>query len=139
MPNLKMRNIPIIIVILTGILLNSCCLLIKEKHLGNNLYLSEYDNIDRRILYSEKRCTGSGVEIVPMTVLDISYDSKWIIAKSGSMDQDSTYEYWIIKNHYETPPDATIIKSNTLGPLTFEIFQMKLQNNNIDLKLKEIN
>ena len=79
-----MKKIATLILILTGFTFSSCCLFIKEVNLGNNLYLSEYDNVDRSILYSEKKCTGTGIEIVPMTILEISYDKKWIIEKTGS-------------------------------------------------------
>jgi hypothetical protein len=64
------------------ILVNSCCLGAKETFLGNNIYLSEYDNVDRRILYQKESCAISGAEIVPMTVTEIAYNSEWIIAKS---------------------------------------------------------
>lgn len=64
------------------IVLNSCCFGAKENYLGNNIYLSEYDNVDRRILYQEESCATSGIEIVPMTVLEIAHNSEWIIAKS---------------------------------------------------------
>jgi hypothetical protein len=64
--------------------LNSCCIGAKEDYLGNNIYLSEYDNVDRRILYQTERYATSGVEIVPMTVLEIAYNNNWIIAKTGN-------------------------------------------------------
>lgn len=48
--------------------LESCEFGAKEEYLGNNLYLSEYDCVDRRILYQLKKQSVSGVEIVPMTV-----------------------------------------------------------------------
>ena len=93
-------------IFLLGIFLSSCCLTVEEEYLGNNLYLSEYDNVDRRVLYSEKNCSGSGVEIVPMTILEFSYNDKWIIAKSGSQRQKSNFGYWIIQNSYQSKPDA---------------------------------
>jgi len=128
------------LIFILGILttLNSCCLFIKEESLGNNLYLSEYDNVDRRILYSKESCSGSGVEIVPMTVLEYDYDSKWIIAKSGTKGHESENEYWIIRNDFDSEPTSEIIMSNTLGPMNFESFSKELANRQIKLKLKRI-
>lgn len=133
-----MKKIATLILILTGLTFSSCCLFIKEVNLGNNLYLSEYDNVDRSILYSEKKCTGTGIEIVPMTVLEISYDKKWIIAKTGSSYQTKNFEYWIIKNDYEKKPNAEIIKANTLGHMNYEKFVYELKKNDIQLVLKTI-
>jgi hypothetical protein len=126
-----------ILLLLTSIW-SSCCLSVKEKYLGNNLYLSEFDNIDRRILYSEDRCSGSGIEIVPMTVIEIAYNDQWIIAKTDSKKYELEFEYWIIKNHYETEPNAETIKDNTEGPYGFKYFQAKLLEYNIDLVLEKI-
>ena len=52
---LNLRTIVIIGLITT---LHSCCPFIKEEHVGNNLYLSEYDDVDRRILYSNESARG---------------------------------------------------------------------------------
>lgn len=120
------------------ILMGGCCLTIKEEHLGNNLYLSEYDNVDRRILYSEGSCTGSGTEIVPMTVMEYAFNSEWIIAKSGNMQTNSNTQYWIIKNNYDFEPSAEVIKSNTLGPLDLESFTWELMRKDIQLTLAKV-
>jgi hypothetical protein len=72
------------------------------------MYLSEYDNVDRRILFSEETCSGSGVEIVPMTVLEFAYNSQWIIAKSGNKRTGIDIHYWIIKNGYEVEPTVEV-------------------------------
>ena len=63
------------------IALNSYCIGTKENHLGNNIYLSEYDNVDKRILYQTESCAQSGIEIVPMTITEISHNSEWIKIK----------------------------------------------------------
>lgn len=120
------------------ILFSSCCLTIKEEHLGNNLYLSEYDKVDRRILYSEKRCTGTGVVIVPMTVLEYGYNTNWIIAKSGDGRTNSNIQYWIIKNDYDFKPDADIIKANMIETFDMVTFNAELKSNKIKLELKKI-
>ncbi len=133
-----MKKITTLIFILTVITFSSCCLFIKEEHLGNNLYLSEFDKVDRRILFSEKKCSGSGVEIVPMTVLEISYNQKWIIAKTGSSYQTTNFEYWIIMNYYENTPNAETIKANTLGPMNNEVFLNELIKKDIPLVLRVI-
>jgi hypothetical protein len=104
-------------------LYNSCCPFIKEENLGNNFYLSEYDNVDRRILYSEKACSNSGIEMVPMTVTEYAYDLKWIVAKSSLSRQGKDFQYWIIDKSFKVKiiqdNDSTInmIKSHVLGPL----------------------
>ena len=133
-------NLKFSLFIFLGLLsiMTCCCPFIKEEHLGNNLYLSEYDNVDRRILYSEETCSGSGIEIVPMTVLEYGFNSEWIIAKSGSKRTNSNIQYWIIKNYYDVEPTAEVIKSNILGPLDLETFSSELTNKEIQLNLKRI-
>lgn len=133
-----MKYIAVLILTVIGLSFSSCCSFIKEQHLGNNLYLSEYDHVDRRILCSEEKCSGSGVVIVPMTVLEIASNSQWIIAKSGSKNQTTTFKYWIIKNNYEISPKAETIKANTLGPMDYKTFMTELKNNNIRLILEAI-
>jgi hypothetical protein len=118
-------------------ILSSCCPF-KEEHLGNNLYLSEYDNVDRRIFYSEESCSGSGTEIVPMTVMEYAYNSEWIIAKSENKRTNSDIQYWIIKNDYDVEPTEEFIKSNVLGPLYLELFTKELRVKKIQLTLKKI-
>lgn len=120
------------------ITLNSCCLGAKEEYLGNNLYLSEYDNYDIRILYQEYSCASSGIEIVPMTILEISHNSEWIIVKSGNKRKYSEFKYWVIKNNYENLPDSETVKMNTTEFEKQENFKKFLTENNIELKLKKI-
>ena len=94
----------------------SCCVGAKEDYLGNNIYLSEYDNVDRRIFYQTESCATTGVVIVPMTVLEIGYNDKWIIAKTGNGNKRTEaeyFKYWTIKNDYEKIPDSETVKSNT--------------------------
>lgn len=121
--------------------LNSCCVGAKEDYLGNNIYLSEYDNVDRRILYQTQSCASTGVEIVPMTVLEISHNQKWIIAKTGygkiRTDEDY-FKYWVIKNDYESLPDAETVKLNTTTFNDLDGFEKFLTENNIDLELRRI-
>jgi hypothetical protein len=120
------------------LLFTSCCLTISEEHLGNNLYLSEFDNVDRLILYSEESCTGSGAVIVPMTVMEYAYNSEWIIAKSANKRENTNIQYWIIKNHYPSVPSLSTIRSNINGPLDLESFNAELKNKDIRLRLREI-
>lgn len=115
----------------------SCCIGAKEEFLGNNLYLSEYDNIDRRIIYNEEKCSVSGTEIIPMTVSEYAYNSQWIIAKTYSR-YDTIVQYWIIRNSYDLPPVVDTIKANTIGPLNIEDFKKILKKNRINLVLKTI-
>jgi hypothetical protein len=118
--------------------ITSCCFSIKEEHLGNNLYLSEFDNVDRCILYSEEGCTGSGIQIVPITVMEYNYNSEWIIAKAGNKRSNSDFSYWIIKNNYDDEPTVKIITSNTTGPLGFDEFTRELIIRKINLKLRKV-
>ena len=119
-------------------ILNSCCLGAKEEYLGNNLYLSEYDNYDIRILYQEYSCATSGAEIVPMTVLEMSYNSEWIIAKSGNKREKSEFKYWVIRNSYEKSPNSETVLKNRIEFNEFEKFESHLAEKNIELKLKNI-
>lgn len=134
------RKIPLILIGLIFLLtLKSCCIGVKEEYLGSNMYLSEYDIIDRKILYQTSSCATSGVEIVPMTVLEISYDDNWIIAKSGNKRENSDIEYWIIKNRYlKKPLTSEIIKKNTTQFTNYSSFKSYLIDNDIDLELKKI-
>ncbi|WP_299444307.1 hypothetical protein [uncultured Aquimarina sp.] len=118
--------------------LNSCCFEAKENHLGNNIYLSEYDNVDLRILYQKESCAQSGVEIVPMTILEIAHNSEWIIAKSGNKRSNSDFKYWIIQNSYSNTPDAETVKLNTKGPLDKKAFENLIMERSIELELKSI-
>lgn len=130
------------LLIVSILVFNSCCFT-KEEYLGNNFILSEYDNVDRRILYSEKTCTVSGIEIVPMTVLEYAYDSKWIIAKSGSRE-NVNYQYWIIDKDFKVDlikdNDSTlnIIRSHVNGPNDSSSFVKQLRIAKINLVLKKI-
>ena len=120
------------------IVLNSCCFGTKENHLGNNIYLSEYDNVDRRILYKTEKCANTGSEIVPMTVLEISHNSEWIIAKSGNKRAKSDFKYWVIKNNYDQIPKPEIIIKNTTEFNDFDLFKSFLTENKINLELKKV-
>ncbi|NTS42886.1 hypothetical protein HRG84_18505 [Flavisolibacter sp. BT320] len=125
-------------------LIHSCCGFIKEKHLGNNFRLSEYDNVDRRILYSEEKCSGSGIEIVPMTVTEYANDAKWIIAKSRTSRFGTEYQYWIINKDFKIETVANgessnnVIKSHVSGPLDSASFVEVVNAKRIGLVLKKI-
>ena len=120
------------------IVLNSCCFGTKENHLGNNIYLSEYDNVDRRILYKTEKCANTGSEIVPMTVLEISNNSEWIIVKSGNKRAESDFKYWVIKNTYDQLPNSEIIKKYTTEFNDYDLFKAFLVENKINLELNKI-
>jgi hypothetical protein len=135
-----------IMVLLFGLiaLYASCCPFIKEESLGNNFYLSEYDNVDRRILYSEESCSNSGIEIVPMTVAEYAYNSKWIIAKSSASRQTAENKYWIVDKSFKVKiiqdNDSTInvIKSHVFGPYDSTRFVQLLLTKDIELILRRI-
>ena len=125
------------------ILYNSCCPFIKEESLGNNFYLSEYDNVDRRILYSEESCSNSGIEIVPMTITEYAYNSNWIIAKSSVSGQMAENKYWIVDKKFKVKiiqnNDSTIgvIKSHVFGPFDSTKFTQFLIAKDIKLTLRK--
>ncbi|RYE37345.1 MAG: hypothetical protein EOP48_28905 [Sphingobacteriales bacterium] len=127
-----------------SLFLGGCCGFVEEEHLGNNFRLSEYDNVDRRILYSEEKCSGSGIEIVPMTVTEYAYDSKWIIAKSRTSRFETAFQYWIIDKgakievKAESGSTSNVIKPYLTGPLDSVSFIQMINANNIDLTLKKI-
>jgi hypothetical protein len=149
-PNSKIDNNKVIqlkiILLLFGLmtLYNSCCPFIKEESLGNNFYLSEYDNVDRRILYSEESCSNSGIEIVPMTVTEYADNSKWIIAKSSTSRQTAESKYWLVDKDFKVKiihdNDSTIniIKSHVFGPFDSTNFVQLLLDKDIKLTLKKI-
>jgi hypothetical protein len=128
------------------LIFHSCddCGFIKEQSLGNSFVLSEYDNVDRRILYSEERCSGSGIEIVPMTVTEYANDSKWIIAKSRTSRFETEYQYWIIRKDFKVKllqdngSTLNTIKSYVYGPFDSTTFTNKLHADKIGLMLKKI-
>ncbi|MCG2432226.1 hypothetical protein [Aequorivita xiaoshiensis] len=131
-------RIPLTFLFISALLtFNSCCIGVKEDYLGNNIYLSEYDNVDRRILYQNESCATSGIEIVPITVNEISHNSNWIIAKSGNKNGNENVKYWVIKNNYKNIPDAETVKKNTTEFDDAYLFEYYLKNNDIKLPLEK--
>ncbi len=136
----------IALIISTGFAFYSCIdsAFIKEERLGNNFILSEFDNVDRRIFYCQTSCSGSGIEIVPMTVTEYAQDKKWIIAKSRTSRFGTDYQYWIINKDFtlkkmqDYDNTLSILKSNVYGPFDSSTFITKLQANSINLILKKI-
>jgi hypothetical protein len=118
---MKTLNVPFILIVIIINLLYSCCFSVNEKQLGKNLYLSEYDNVDRRILYSKERCTGNGIELIPMTVTEFSYNTNWVLAKTNTRRANS--QYWIIdKSLLETINNyndltTNVIHESVIGPI----------------------
>ena len=94
--------------------------------------------MDRRILYKKEKCANTGSEIVPMTVLEISHNSDWIIAKSGNKRTKSDFKYWVIKNNYNQTPNPEIIIKNTTEFNDFDLFKSFLTENKINLELKRV-
>lgn len=126
-----------VIITMFVLITNSCGVSVKETNLGNNLYLSEYDCVDRRILYQTKKQSVSGIEIIPMTVSEINYDKKWIIAKSINSKSDDA-KYWIIQNRYDKTSTPEQVKENTFGPLNKDEFDKYIKKHKITLTLKQI-
>ena len=141
---LDMRKTTGLLMVALSLFFHSCCWSAKEDHLGNNFRVSEYDNVDRRILYSEERCAVSGIEIVPMTVTAYANNSKWIIAQSRTSRFGTAYQYWIINKDFNVNAGAKgdsmndLIKSHVFGPLDSASFVQMVNANRIDLTLKKI-
>lgn len=139
-----MRKTAFLLIFGFTLFFQNCCGWVKEEDLGKNLKLTEYDNIDRRILYSEERCSGTGIEIVPMTVTAYANDSKWIIAKTRTSRFGTEFQYWIINKDFKietTQKENNLyntIKLNVSGPLDSTTFQQLLKKHRITLKLKNI-
>ena len=117
---------------------NSCCIGAKEDYLGNNIYLSEYNNIDRRILYQKGEYAPTSVEIIPMTVLEMAHNSEWILAKTGTRFEKNNFKYWLVKNNYENIPDSETVIKNTTKFNDYDLFKLYLVENNIKLELEII-
>ena len=82
------------------------------------------------------------MNIVPMTVLEYAYDSKWIIAKSGSKEGTDS-QFWIIDKDFKvdcSDNDSTlnIIKAHVNGPFDSASFIEQLHSDRISLVLKKI-
>lgn len=120
----------------------SCNSFVKDKNLGNFFVLSEYDNIDRRILYTKDGNSNLGIEVVPMTVIEYANNSKWIIAKSSKSRFENNYEYWIIDKEFDKSKNVENIIKNIkpymLGPIDSLTFIKKLAEQKIDLTFKKI-
>jgi len=119
------------------IIFTSCNISSKETTIGKNIYLSEYDKVDRRIIYKDKEST-SVLELVPMTVLEIAHNERWIIAKSKSTNHKHS-KYWIIKKDMSDEFKVQTIKNSIDGPLSFDDFKNELIDKSIKLKLQKIN
>jgi hypothetical protein len=139
---MKKKTKQILNIIIIVFSLHSCCVGAKEDYLGNNIYLSEFDNIDRRILYQTESCATSGVEIIPMTVLEIGSNNKWIVAKTGNgrnQEDEKFFKFWVIKKMYESLPNSETVKNNTKEFQHRKDFENFLAENNIELRLNKIN
>jgi hypothetical protein len=73
-----------------------------------------------------------------MTILEIAHNSSWIIAKSESKRYNDNIRFWVIKNNYNNIPDSKVVKGNTIEFDNYNSFKSYLDNNNINLILKEI-
>lgn len=135
-----------IILLFFGIMIfyNSCCPFINEEALGNGFYLSEYDDVDRRIVYSENICSNSSIEIVPMTVVEYAYSPNWIIAKSSTSKHKDENEYWIVDKSFKAKIGLSndsiinVIKSHVFGPFDSTRFKQLLLDKDIKLTLNKV-
>jgi hypothetical protein len=139
---IKRKLVNLIIVFqLTILIFNSCCLGVKSENLGNNFVYSEYDAFDRRVLYTKDKCSGMGIEIVPMRVIGYAFDSKWIIAESTN-SQSTESQFWIIEKYlfpdYDDEKIKNAIDQNMFGPMDKVSFKREIRNRGILLSLKTL-
>ncbi len=76
-----------------------------------------------------------------MTVLEIGNNDKWIVAKTGygkNQKEESFFKFWVIKNDYESLPDAETVKRNTTEFENRQDFDNFLTENKIELELNKI-
>jgi len=93
-------------------------------------------------MYSNERCTGNGIELIPMTVTEFSYNTNWILAKTKNGEFIS--QFWIIdksvletlKNYNDVTPK--VIGENVIGPLDSVTFENQILARNINLPLEVI-
>ena len=122
--------------------LNSCCIGAKEDYFGNNIYLSEYDNVDRKILYQTESCAY-------FRNRNSSNDCFWklriitngLLRKHGNgrkRTEGKFFNYWVIKNDYESLPDSETVKRNTTEFVSRQDFDKFLTENKIELELNKI-
>jgi len=87
-------------------------------------------------MYCSDGCCNSVIDVVPQTVLEYDYNSKWIIAKA---DSALYYTYWIIdKESISNKTDNyKNIKEHIRGPLDSVTFSSILSKDKINLRLKK--
>ena len=90
-------------------------------------------------------CCHSGLPIVPgrkdtiiSYVEEAKSDKNWVIVKAVNKDQ--TKSYWFLNKNFKLDLNActnvncdSIIHSNTIGPLSIELFKNKVHELNINL------
>lgn len=115
------------------------CELFGEYDLGNSFYLVESDKDHRTINYcTSGMCCDVSILIVPSNITHYNFDSKWLIAKQT---HSSSEYYWIInkkinlKFEYDTDMKSRIF-NYVLGPLDYNNFLKKMEENQISLKFK---
>ncbi|AUC84765.1 hypothetical protein CW731_05415 [Polaribacter sp. ALD11] len=67
----------------------------------------------------------------------MSYNSEWIIAKSGNKREKTDFKYWVIKNDYESLPNSETILKNRIEFSDLKKFELYLAENKISLELKK--
>lgn len=112
-----------------------------RQDLGDNFELVEFEKGDANILYCFRDCRTSGIPAVPVEVVQVKHNSRWIVAKTRSGQPDSV-SYWIVDKKIRVHFDYDInfsdsVKNNVYGPLGSLQFDSMLTKNNIELELEQ--
>ncbi|MEL7005209.1 MAG: hypothetical protein AAFN93_21105 [Bacteroidota bacterium] len=144
-----MKNrLAIIVGLFVAFTITSCSLsdLLGDKSLGGGYYLWKEgkDGQSNCILLSTtERYKGTGLIVIPPTVIRTKHNKKVILVLSQNF-QSHEKEYWMINK--ETPIDLdicvdkkscdSVLKSNVLGPLSYEDFINITMTKGIKLELE---
>lgn len=130
-----------------GILLLFClytsCNFYSDKNLGANYWFWE-DGNQSEIVYGENSPQG-GFTIIDANVSQLNFNDKYIIAKSNCLLKNGIDAYWIIDKQIPINKDTSKkgeqykqeLKKGLIGPLSKDSFELLIQQNNINLQLKD--
>lgn len=125
-----------ILLLLTGC---NCHSLVRVVELGNHFALVEVDETSIDYKYEgSKDCYQYAAPVIPVEVLAYNYNEHWIIAKSGSKYRPQEATYWIVDKDFKFSRLGYYeeLKKQTIGPLDSLQFYKKMEELNINLKLK---
>jgi len=155
-----------LVILLSLVIMQSCCSFQGSHDLGNNFTLLEGDKLEDRIIVfcspKKQGCCKGGSYVIPTHeshydkngryaeyVETAEFNDRWIIVKSIAL-KNKEEKYWIIDKNFELEErfknwtmDKVIsdkfkkfIQSKILGPLNFTSFDDKTKELEIDLKFE---